>query len=464
MRIRSAAALAALLSALTGCATLRATVGGWEGGPAGISLPQYRLREALSRGDFAAAADWPEEDALLRELTAGAASYYAAKYDRSAAMLDSAALLADDRITASISKDALSLLTNDMARPYQPRRTERLFVAYYGMLSYARLEKWEDAAVEARRMVSLLAQNDADRDDAERPLHAAMEYLAGAIFERAGERGEAAVSYRAAHLLASAIPAQTKKLGSDGEVLLVVERGFVAHRTTQTISIRLDEEESESIHSDRVWDGVARRVTARMDSRTSKHGYRQDYDDDGDDIRRLSIAFPVLRRTTLTWPGTLHLTADSSVTTVASISASVDDASGVDERRARLAIITRAVARAATKYAVAKAVEDKKGELASTIAELGGNLLERSDIRSWHVLPQELELIRLRVPSGARNLILEVGSGSSLKRLRIPSVQVQAGTVSIVPVRLWQSTQFESATPAAAVMECGAADCRQDLP
>ena len=71
----------------------------------------------------------------VQALTTGAAAYYAGQFARSAAVLDTAALLADDRITASLSKDGLAAVTNDMARPYQPRRTERLFIPYYAMLS-----------------------------------------------------------------------------------------------------------------------------------------------------------------------------------------------------------------------------------------------------------------------------------------------------------------------------------------
>ena len=96
---------------------------------------------------------------------------------------------ADDRITTSVSANALSLITNDLARPYQPRRTERLFIPYYGMLAYARLEQWEDAAVEARRLSALLAQYGVDRTDTERATHATLHYLAGVVFERAGADG-----------------------------------------------------------------------------------------------------------------------------------------------------------------------------------------------------------------------------------------------------------------------------------
>ena len=92
---------------------------------------------------------------MLRELALGASSYYAAQFDRSAAVLDSAGMLADDRITTSLSANAVALVTNDLARPYQARRTERLFIPYYGMLAHVRLEQWEDAAVEARRLSAL---------------------------------------------------------------------------------------------------------------------------------------------------------------------------------------------------------------------------------------------------------------------------------------------------------------------
>lgn len=464
MRSQPALLLAAALSVLTGCATLRATVGGWERGPNGISLPQYRIREALARGDFDAVLGQPEDDALLRELTAGATNYYAAKYEQSAAILDSAALLADDRITASISKNALSLVTNEMARPYRPRRTERLFVAYYGMLSFSRMEAWEDAAVEARRMVSLLAQYDADRDDAERPLHAAMEYLAAAVFERAGETGEAAVSYRAARAIANVTSARAKqpKTGADGEVLVVVERGFVAHRITEMISIRLEDGERDSIHSEQGWSSVARRVTERMNGDERTRHYR--YDDDDDGARILSIAFPMLRRSAPSWPGALQLTTDGAVTTIGRLAASVDDASRVDERRDRLGTVTRAVARAAAKYAITKAVEDNTGGVAGKLTELGANLLERGDVRSWHVLPQELELIRLRVKPGTRALTLEVGTGEGRRQLRISDVHVLAGTVAIVPVRLWRNTQLESDSSQVALTDCALPDCRPTAP
>jgi hypothetical protein len=245
-----ALALASCVAPSTGCATLRATLHGYDHGRDGITRVQQRLRDALVRGDFPTALAWHEDDELLRELTRATSAYYASQFQRAGALLDSAALLADDRITASISRDALALITSDNARPYQPRATERLFIAYYGMLSYVRLESWEEAAVEARRMVALLAQRDGDRDADEQPLHAALEHLAGAVFERAGRAGEAQVAYRAAHRMADVAPETLRRLGAgEGEVLVVLERGFVAHRVTEQLNVFFDDDEDEDSDS-----------------------------------------------------------------------------------------------------------------------------------------------------------------------------------------------------------------------
>lgn len=109
--------LLGLLSA-TGCATLRATFAGYATGRGGITRSQQTLRDALVDQDFVKALGWHDDDALLQSLTTGVAAYYAGQFARSAAVLDTSALLADDRITASLSKDGLALVTNDMARPY----------------------------------------------------------------------------------------------------------------------------------------------------------------------------------------------------------------------------------------------------------------------------------------------------------------------------------------------------------
>jgi hypothetical protein len=444
----SVAAIAALL-VLSGCSLLRSTVGAYATGPNGIARPQQELREALVRADFAAALGWHEDDELLRVLGIGASSFYASQFSRSVAVLDSAALLADDRITNSISANAVAMVSNDMARPYQARRTERLFIPYYAMLAYARLDQWEDAAVEARRLGGLLAQYAADRADGERATHATLHYLTGVVFERAGEKADAQVAYRLARALSPEQVDSTspRKGRGEGEVVVVVERGFVAHRATETLSIFVgdDEDDYRRRHGDRDSHDLAK-FAAKMASMgatdTTKlkasadgpHARRHDSDDDDDDYW-LRVSFPSVRRTPRP-TGDASLEVDGESVQAMAVTSLLDDAVGADEGRERTGMIARATARAAAKYAVTKAVKDKKGEVAGTIANIGASLMERADIRSWHLLPQTVTLLRVRVPAGEHRIQLDVGDG--LQQIDLGPVVVRPGEVTIATTRVWR--------------------------
>ena len=456
-------ALVSALLGVTGCATLRSTLGTYDVGPNGIGRAQLRLRDALVHADFPFALAFREDDALLRALNTGVTTFYASQFARSAAVLDSAALLADDRITASLSRDVLALVTSDLARPYQPRRTERLFIAYYAMLSYARVEWWEDAAVEARRLSSLLGQYSADVSLDERSTHGAMHYLAGAVFERAGERGAAQVAYRnASSLLGAPADSVLGKLASgNGELLVVVERGFVAHRTTASINVFFGSSDRDSLRdSSALHSGLPSRIAERI-ARGDKtgavvyrhaqvprvgrgkrdHDHDDDDDDDDDDTDRdgywLSVAVPSLRRTTRPSGGDVGLAIDGFQLSSSRMNAMIDDASAADERRERVALLTRAVARAATKYALAKAVKDKKGEVAGKIVNIGASMLERADNRSWHVLPQEIRLLRVPLAPGQHIVQLTVGAGLDARRIDVGPVTVRTGALTIASTRLW---------------------------
>jgi hypothetical protein len=450
---------------LGACATLRTTLSGYAAGDDGITRPQQRLRDALARGDFRAALAWKEDDELLRRLDLGIASYYAAQFQRSAAILDSAALLADDRITASLSKDALALVTSDLARPWQPRRTERLFIPYYAMLAYARMEQWEDAAVEARRLSLLLAQYAEGRDERERSLHGALHELAGAVFARAGEKGDAAVAYRAARALVPAYAALDSATGdtshSDatsmadstmGDVLVVIERGYVAHRVTETMEFDVGRDRDSLRVPDGGWSDahpLSRQASGPLPVPTYVpvrfHHVEVDDEDNGD--YHMTIAFPGLRRSARPWGASIRAGAADDSLGAAGVVANVDDATAVDARRELGSIIARAAARAAAKYAVVKAVRDEKGDVAGTLANFGASLLERADVRSWHLLPSELALVRLRLPAGSQRVTLRIGQGAQMRTVEAGTVLVRAGSVALAPVRLWQAPPPASIAP-----------------
>lgn len=287
-----AAVLVPLLAVLPGCGRLvRAAARPYAVTPTGLELPEHALRTYLAHGRWDAARAHlarPEEggpsDALLRALYEGTTAYYAGRWRESAAALDRAAALADDRYTKSVSRGVLAIAANDRALPYLPGHGERLMVHYYAMLAFLQADDLPAATVEARRLALLLQRYDDARDDTyDRSTRAVLRYLTGAVFEAAGEGEDAGVAYRNARALleggtagapaggarpgATALPAalsaalpsalaptsgrpvrdrprpggphRVATADTTGEVVVVVERGFVAHRVDERLTVRL---------------------------------------------------------------------------------------------------------------------------------------------------------------------------------------------------------------------------------
>jgi hypothetical protein len=319
--------------------------------------------------------------------------------------------------------------------------------------------------VEARRLLALIAQYDDGRDASERALHATLAHLAGGVLERAGRADEGSVAYRAAHRTAGMAPEAIPIPGRDeGELLVVLERGFVAHRITEKIDIFVGDDETRRHHDDprrertnesdgepaddspRVPD--PRRTTSAStvlgtgdtfgsdSARSPRHGRRPRHDADAD--YWIAIAFPALRPSERPWGTAAQLEVDGAARETVRIAGVVDDAASADERRDRLAMVARATARAGAKYALSKAVKDGKGESAGTLANYGASLLERADVRSWHLLPQTVELLRARAPAGARVVRVRLTDGASARTIELGTVVVRAGTLTILPYRAWR--------------------------
>lgn len=494
-RLWSLLLLALLLVGSTGCARL---FGSYDLAPNGLASSEDRLRHMLATGqaDVAFAGlgsshKLPDDD-VLRTLYEGVIAYYAGDYEESARLLDIAGPLADDRITKSISRSALSIVSNDLILPYEPGRTERLMIPYYAALARLRLGDVEGAAVEARRLSMLLQLYDDDSDPLDPALEATLRYVAGAIFEAHGDWNDSDVAYRNAVALDSSLARPAPAGDSTGTVIVILEQGFVAHRVEQGLSVMLLPREVDLIANG---DGDERAgalgfVAARTLAEATRQPYRYDgayrpttlfvpppedaslvprrrpkkvcrtvtdsthTNGSGSSRRRevcteedpeidelpylLKVAWPVYRTDS-------HAASDARVIGTAdtvgfaggaSVSRGVID----DFESERGLIIARTVARGAAKLALTKGAEKKleeKNETAGAIIGLLGNLgnvlLERADTRSWHLLPAGISVARLHLPPGEHPLQVEVGA----RTVDIDPVVVRAGGVSIVAARVW---------------------------
>ena len=455
--------LCALTLALGGCSVaVRAARMYYDATPAGTEQREWGLRRTMAAGAFETALDHVSDrdeaaprDKLLRSLYDGIVSYYAGDYARSGVALRNADELAEERFTKSLSRGALSLVSNDMVLPYMPGHTERLLVHYYAALGHLRRDDLTGAAVEARRLSQLLEQFDERRDPADHSTRAFLRYFAGTVFEAAGERNDADVAYRNATELAAAgaLPAPGPVPAGSGEVIVLFERGFVAQRVEEHLHLEVAETERDSLtHTastrdlpdpDVVISRMMRQLETGPDSGVYRSGAprrlrRERHDGDETGELLLKVAWPVfLRPLRETRPATVVLPDQRT----ASFALVGDISEGIvaDYRRQRPILLARTVARAAMKLAAAEAAEKKKGKAAGTLATMAGAVLEHADTRSWHLLPADIALTRLTLPAGRHRLTVRIGppDASAERVVELGEVEVSAGGVAFVTGRAW---------------------------
>ena len=258
-RATRATGLAVLLAATTlvsGCASIHRTIESYTVTPSGLAVPDDRLRRTLSQGYWDSAmvraADRDRGapgDRLLRGMYAGLVAYYAGDYDRSAGAFERVWAMTDDRLTRKVSKEAASLVTNDRALPWMPSPSERLLARHYAMLGFLRKDDREGAAVEARRLVLLLQELDDQGVPVEPSTRAMLHYVAGAVFEAAGERNDADVAWRNAATLGLPVPERAERDDS-ATVVVLVEHGWIAHKVERSLTLGFGTRDEIAVFAD----------------------------------------------------------------------------------------------------------------------------------------------------------------------------------------------------------------------
>ena len=460
-RIATMVATGFLLTGTGGCVSLvRSTFRSHDVAANGATQTDNRFRQALSLGNFAEAYRrsgkiklGAPQDKLLRALYRGTAAFHAGDYKAAAASFAEADKLAEERETRSLSRGAASLVTNDQVLSYLPSRTERLFTRYYAMMSWLRAGDQEAATVEARRLGMMLQATSDSLGAAERATHAMLRDAAGSVFEAAGERNDALVSYRNAAFLRGATPQAIDSITLEPvhpdsvTVVVFVERGFVAHRVNQELTIPigarwepspakvvqpamftvggpLDVAGAGPRRSDSSDDSTDIDVKAIVASLVGALGTTNDalFAGEGNNWSRsrsfgrgsvfdsfdgptLSLSWPALVRTrvpdaVLRFVGSSMAAADSlafgsPLNEVGAVD--VSDAIAADLRRALPSMLTRLVIRSAAKAKVTDAIEDKHGQFAGFLVGVAGAVLETADTRSWQLLPGRMSMVRTRV-------------------------------------------------------------------
>jgi len=118
------------------------------------SLALKTIEEAKQQGEYV------EKDRVLYYLDKGITLYYMGKADESIATLEKAEQAMEELFTKSISKAAASFILNDNALDYFGEIYENLYVNIFKSLNYIKLNKFDDAYVEVKRVNDKLRELD----------------------------------------------------------------------------------------------------------------------------------------------------------------------------------------------------------------------------------------------------------------------------------------------------------------
>jgi hypothetical protein len=432
-------------------------------------------------------------DKLLRQLQTGVVLHQAGRFAESNRTFGWAEQEADRRYTKSVARAAGSIFVNDRVLAYAPSRAELAAIPYYRMLNYVALGDMAGAAVEARKASALMARLSGD--DGKRCIgNGFVQYLGGLVYGAARETNDALVSFRQAErsfescaerdgipppaplgldlvrtarslgmedLVASAA-ARYSGLEIDepdmtaGDLVVLVEHGFVAHLAQEDLYIPIFEEDTVGLGDDDrsrvslVADRISTRLFERERAPPSGGFVLADmpfahWDRHADVAHVLKLAWPVSRREA-SRAAAVRVVVDSS-TLDASPVYDLSTQLVRDLEAERVLLASRMVARGLVKYVLSteaeKKAEKQSGEAAAFLVGLltntAANVLERADTRSWSLLPDHVSLARVRLSAGEHHVRLEVrdAGGTSEYTLDLGRVQIGAGEHVFISRRIW---------------------------
>ncbi len=339
--------------------------------------------------------------------------------------------LAERLWTKSISREAASLVWNEYTKPYDGEDFERAMINLFSALSYAGLERYEDALVECRRLNSLLSlYNEKYREKNVYKEDAFARYLSAMLYEAAGQADEAFIDYfRAFRTFRDYRRSYGTKMP---EILLrdLCRTAEQVNRVTELRKAGLRPDRHEWISSAKA-GGMAKVVfihfmghaPVKVENRLTVYTSRGP----------VKIAFPEYRFSPPECSRS-RLILESDRGRIEASSCLVEDINSIAvknlrDRKSR--IMTKVLARAAAKQLVIRRVSKEADSESLGFGLNAANYLfvEKADTRSWRTLPGEIHLARLFVKPGEYMAYADVCScGKIFKK----TVSLGAGSTEFI--------------------------------
>ena len=439
-------------------------------------------------------------DQLIRKLNEGLFLHRLGHYRESNKALQNAERLARKRYTKSISQNIAAFLINDKVLDYYPSAQEWSMIHYYGMMNYLEMGDVENALVEARKANELVRRYANDNPGRSFTNPAALQYIAGMLQWSAGEDNDAVVSlrqslsgfeeYEESYGVAPPLPVVedlikvATELGFDdlaqttsetylddrsdsndardttsvysGELLVIIENGFVSHRAEQKLYLPILASAKDSIVSGDVGSAIiaAAKVLVRtlvVMNELSREGV--DYPSHADGVVIATAGSAVgLDLISVAWPsykldakraGNIRVSVDRRVVRPVLL----QDLSAIEVRdfeEEKPTILLRMIARGLLKEIAVTEAEAAGKEAAGDVGEFFGRVAtrglaaatERADTRTWSILPAELLLARFQLPAGLHTVSIGYDGWNGRREELELDVNIEAGRATTQTVAL----------------------------
>ncbi len=401
----------------------------------------------------------PRKHDIPHQYELGLTAHYANLFPESSKAFEQAEMIAEDRFTKSVSKEALSLVTSDQLRPYAGTRYERLLSHYYHALNYIYLNKLDDALVECRRASNLIQYFKGEEKEYNFFGTGFLTHFCGMVFEAAGEWNDAFISYRqaeeyyknAAKITGVPMPEDvghslvrlSRKLSfteeyeryrtqygeppplpeNHGELILFYETGYVPRKREETLTFPILK--TDKVDKDNAGEFA---VTIRTREGLVVEEIKLEY--------LLHVAMPIIRSNRPRFAGIKASVGENIADGV--LIEDIETMAIETLESERPIILIRTLARALLKYLTFREAK-KQNKVLGAVVNLAGVLTEGADTRSWQTLPNQIFMVRMPLPAGTHQLNLSFlnANGNVRKSETLQEIIVSSNQISFLNYRTY---------------------------